>query len=207
MGGTISFVGDLRTDANVIGCGQGCTLDLVNDPDWVIAQWAARVETFNLAAPTTGYAVTFSYGGGTNGAGTAIAPGGFEPYLSLFDGAGNFLLSTYLGEVCPAGANSYDGFCYDVKLDFGTLPGGTYQIALSVYMNMSLAENWGSGTLADGFTGLGNLAGNEDLHYAFDVVQSEIGVPEPATVLLFGTAFLAIVSLRKWSPLRPGKGR
>jgi hypothetical protein len=49
-------------------------------------------------------AIAFSYGGGTNGNGTMVAEGGFEPYLNLFDSAGDFLASTFFGTTCPPGA-------------------------------------------------------------------------------------------------------
>jgi hypothetical protein len=131
-------------------------------------------------------AITFSYGGGTSGNGTAIAESGFEPYLSLFDASGNFIASTYFGTTCPVGTNtnSMTFACYDVALDGGTLAPGDYQIAISAYENMSYAENLGTGNLSDGFTGLGNLAPGEDLHYAFDVIlASTVAVPEPGGVL------------------------
>ena len=58
---------------------------------------------------------------------------------------------------------------------------GSYQIAISAFENMSFVENGGAGTLADGFTGLGNLEPGEDLHYAFDVVLTPAAaVPEPS---------------------------
>ncbi len=175
---TLSFSGDLRADANIIGCGTGCTLDLGvgGDDDGTIAQWAGRVESFTLAGPSTGYAITFSSGGGVNGQGTAIAAGGFAPYLSLFNAAGAFLGSTYFAALIPP--------AYDVQLDFGPLSAGTYQIVISAWENMSFAENLGTGALADGLVGLGNLFQGEDLHYAFDVVLQDATVPEPATILL-----------------------
>src|SRR5450756_490538 len=195
---SISFSGNLRTDANVLDCGLGCTLG-AGHTDADFAQYAAVVDTFTVSTTSTMQAISFSYGGGTNGLGTAIAQGGLEPYLSLFDAAGNFLASTYLGTTCPAGAhtNTLSGQCYDVLLDGGVLAAGTYQIALSAYLNMSFAENYGSGTLADGFTGLGNLLDGEDLHYAFDVdltsTTTTTPVPEPATGSL---VLLAMCGLR-----------
>ena len=180
-----SFTGNLRTNATSIGCGSGCTLGSSNtDGDY--AQWAAVVETFIVGVTSTMQAMTFSYGGGTNGASASIAQGGFEPYLSLFDSAGHFLASTFFGTVCPTGAqtNSNSGQCLDVSLNGGTLAPGTYQIAISAFENMSSAENSGAGTLADGFTGLGNLAPGEDLHFAVDVTLNNASgpsVPEPAT--------------------------
>jgi len=196
---TISFTGNLRDDANVISCGSGCTLGPSNsDVDY--AQWAAVVDSFTVGTESGMQAVTFSYGGGVNGAGTSIAEGGFEPYLSLFDASGNLLASTYFGTTCPSGANTntLSGECFDVSLDGGTLAPGTYQIAISAFENLSSAENLGTGSLADGFTGLGNLADGEDLHYAFDVVlTSAAPVPEPAEAWLLLGTLLTLVSVRR----------
>ena len=145
-------------------------------------------------------AITFSYGGGINGHGTLIPQGGFEPYLSLFDASGNFLASTFFGITCPAGAhiNTASGECFDVLLNGGVLSPGTYAITISAFENMSLAENNGLGTLADGFTGLGNLFPGEDMHYAFDVrLQSTSSVPEPSSLMLLGAVVLGC-GLKIW---------
>jgi hypothetical protein len=174
----ISFTGDLRTDATFLP-----PVSFTTDADY--AQWAAVVKNFHVNSTSTMEAITFSYGGGTNGSGMSIAQSGFEPYLSLFDASGNFLASTFFGITCPTGArtNTVTGSCFDVEIDGGTLQPGDYQIAISAFENMSFAENLGSGTLADGFTGLGNLAAGEDLHYAFDVdlTPTTAPVPEPST--------------------------
>ncbi len=177
----LSFSGNLRTDATVLDCGPGCTLTPANvDSDF--AQWAAAVYSFSVPTPSLMQAVTVSY-----------ADGGFEPYLSLFDASGNFLASTFFGTTCPAGAlvNPTSGECFDVLLDGGTLGVGGYQIAISAFENLSLAENFGSGTLADGFTGLGNLEPGEVLHYAFNVtLTSTSAVPEPSSAGLLTAAAL-----------------
>lgn len=176
-----SFVGNLRANANFTSCGPSCTLTAADD-DGTWAQFAAVSETFHVNALSSVTAVTFSYDGGINGNGASIAAGGFQPYLSLFDSAGNFLASTF----GIAGS--------DVTLDAGNLAAGDYQIAISAYFNMSYAENLGVGTLADGFTGLGNLFFGEDLHYAFDVnlKSAATPVPEPGTVCLVVPAALAV---------------
>ncbi len=201
---TISFVGNLRDDATVTSCGSGCTLDGSNT-DGDFAQWAAVVDSFTVSSASDMQAVTFSYGGGVNGNGTTIAQGGFEPYLSLFDSSGNFLASTFFATTCPSGSrtNTDSGQCFDVSLDGGLLAPGSYQIAISAFENMSFAENNGTGTLADGFTGLGNLEPGEDLHYAFDVVLSPAAaVPEPSLGWMAGGALLAIAGMRRISMLR-----
>ena len=79
----ISFVGNLRTDANVVACGSGCVLDS-SSTDGEYAQFAAVVDSFSVGTTSTMQAITFGYGGGVNGAGQTIAQGGLEPYLSLF---------------------------------------------------------------------------------------------------------------------------
>lgn len=167
-GGTLFYSGDLRTGSNITACGSGCTLQAA-DTDATWAQWAGFSVPFTLASPFDVTAITYGFAGGTSATGAVVAAGGFEPYFSLFDASGNFLDSTYLGTTCPAGAGSVGGNCYDVKLDAGTLAAGSYTLVLTAYENMSLAENTGSGTLADGFTGLGNLNGAENLNYAFDL--------------------------------------
>jgi hypothetical protein len=198
--GTVSFTGDLRSDANFLDCGFACTLGAGNT-DAEYAQWAARSVSFVVAVASPMSAVTFGYGGGINGNGAFIAEGGFQPYLSLFTASGDFLGSTFFGVVCPPGANtdSVSGACYDVGLDGGILAPGMYQLAISAFSNMSYAENLGAGVLADGFTGLGNLAAGEDLHYAFDIIlDSPASVPEPGTgVFLFAGAVAWLLSTRR----------
>lgn len=186
----IFYSGNLRTDATVTDCGTGCTLNPSSNTDGDYAQWAAVVYSFPVYSTTTMEAVTYSYGGGTSLTGATVASGGLEPYLSLFDSNGNFLASTYYGITCPPGANSVGGNCYDVLLNGGTLTPGTYEIALTAWMNQSLAENLAGGLqLSGGFTGLGNLAPGENLNYAFDVILPQNvlpqTVPEPDVVPIF----------------------
>ena len=191
------FSGNLETDATVTGCGAGCTLNQSVNTQYDYAQWAAAVYTFQVTTTTQMEAITYSFGGGTSMTGAVVAPGGFSPYLSLFDANGDFLASTFNGTACPAGAHSFAGNCDDVLLNGGSLLPGTYQIALTAFENMSLAENLGVGTLADGFTGLGNFDGNT-LNYAFDVIlpQQTNTTPEPGT---FGVASVcvALIFLRR----------
>ncbi|MBZ5624983.1 MAG: DVUA0089 family protein [Acidobacteriia bacterium] len=201
-GPILSLSGDLRSTANVTTCGASCTLGPGNS-DGDYAQWAVFVVSFNIPTPETVQIVTFSYGGGANGTGTLISQGGLEPYLSLFDAVGSFLASTYFGITCPsvANTNSSSGQCYDVLLDAGSLPAGSYQVAISAYANMSLAENAGTGTLGDGFTGLGNLFPGEDLHYAFDIdlgAASPLApAPEPDAFGLVAVAAVAFLGIKK----------
>jgi hypothetical protein len=125
-----------------------------------------------------------------------VEKGGFEPYLSLFDGSGNFLASTFFGTTCPGGANPYGGNCFDVLLDAGVLAPGSYTLTLTAFENLSFAENLGTGTLADGFTGLGTLGSGENLDYAFDLVVPGAATPEPGSGALVFIGFAATLALR-----------
>ena len=114
---------------------------------------------------------------------TGFAAGGVDPYFTLFSGSGGtatFHDSNYLQATSTGGDFTWTG----------TLAGGTYEIALGAFENMSFAENLGSGTLADGFIFLGdpNSLGNGS--YSLDVTTV---VPEPsgALLLVFGAATLA----------------
>ena len=199
---TLFYSGDLRTNATVTSCGSGCTLGPSNN-DGDYAQWAAAVYSFHVYTTTAMEAITYSYGGGQSLTGPIVPSGGLEPYLSLFDAGGNFLASTFFGTTCPPGANSLGGNCFDVELDAGPLAPGLYQIALSAFENQSSAENPGSGTLADGFTGLGNLQPGENLNYAFDVIlpQNTVPTPEPA---LPGITIILSVGLILSSRIKTG---
>jgi hypothetical protein len=114
---------------------------------------------------------------------TGFAGGGVDPYFTLFAGSGGtatFYDSNYLQATSTGGDFTWTG----------TLAGGTYEIALGAFENMSFAENLGSGTLADGFIFLGdpNSLGNGS--YSLNVTTA---VPEPsgALLLVFGVAALA----------------
>ncbi len=194
--GILFFSGDLRTDATVLDCGASCTLGPA-DTDGDFAQWAAVVTNFTLTSPGTVLAITYGFGGGISLGGNAVAAGGFEPYLSLFDAGGNFLSSTIFGTTCPGGANPVGGNCFDVLLDAGVLAAGSYTLTLTAFQNLSFAENLGTGTLADGFTGLGNLGSGENLGYAFDLVVPDVPAPEPGSGALFCVCATAILALRR----------
>jgi hypothetical protein len=197
--GILFYSGNLRADATVVDCGAGCTLG-IGDTDADFAQWAAVLTNFTVSTAGPVQAITYGFGGGTSLGGNPVAAGGFEPYLSLFDSSGDFLLSTYFGTTCPPGANAVFGNCYDVLLDAGVLAPGSYTLALTAFANLSFAENLGTGTLADGFTGFGNLAAGENLAYAFDLVLPGAAVPEPSSGALVAVCFAALLILRSRAP-------
>ncbi len=160
---------------------------------------------FTLSAPTTVSIQTWGYGGtanapgGTNAQGTVIPAGGFDPYLSVFNGTGP--TATFRGSnddgACPPGTVSA-GNCRDSTLSLVALPAGTYTLALSAFVNMSFAENLGTGTLGDGFIGLGSFGGQTN-NYAVDISGTNVVVPTLAlsylpNALTFGAQTLNTTS-------------
>jgi hypothetical protein len=138
---------------------------------------------FTLLGPATVSIQTWGYGGtvnapgGKNAQGGSIAPGGFDPYLSVFNGSGptaTFLASNDDG-VCPPGTVSALE-CFDSTLTLPALGPGTYTVVLSTFENMSFAENYGNGTLADGFIGLGSFGGRTN-NFAVDINGATVLVP------------------------------
>jgi hypothetical protein len=151
--------------------------------------------SFVLSAPSDLTIQSFGYGGGTNAAGTLIPSGGFDTYLSLFvgnDSTAIFFASNDDGS-CPPGNPT--PACHDSTLSFPSLAAGDYMLALTVFDNFSFAENFGGGTLGDGFIGLGDYfdaASNStrSSNYAVDVIGTGLAVPEPSSLSMLGSAIL-----------------
>src|ERR1700735_5379482 len=110
---------------------------------------------------------TYGFGGGTNQAGTLIAPGGTDPFVGLFPGTGSgatFINGTSLDLTnypsfvgCPP-ANSVSNFggttCGDVTMLFSSLAAGTYTVLLSDGQFIPNAAVGLGTTLGDGFNDL-----------------------------------------------------
>jgi hypothetical protein len=173
-----------------------------NDPNDVL------LYSFTLNAPATVTIQSYGYGGsvhapgGRNAAGQSIAAGGFDTYVSLFTGSGpgaTFLASNDDG-ICPPG-NPVPA-CHDSTLVMVGLAPNTYTMALTVFDNFSFAENFGTGTLGDGFIGLGDYFDGSSgqvrtSNYAVDIGASSLVVaPEPSSLTLLACAALAVLCLQ-----------
>ncbi len=140
---------------------------------------------------------SWGYGGGVNAAGTIVPSGGLDGYLSIFSGSGPgaAFLASDDDSGCPPGAAT--PLCADPRLALTGLAPGAYTIALSTFGNMSYAENWGGGTLGDGFVGLGSYFDWRTLSertsaYALDITtDGGSQVPEPGSASLMALAALA----------------
>jgi len=164
------------------------------------------VQYFNFSLLTAGSIdlITWSYGGGFNLSGDPIAPGGFDPYLSVFDAGGAQLLTAIDDNgACPP-LNAANGNCFDAELSI-PLPAGNYILALTQSGNFPNGP-----TLADGFSasGTGNFTGGpfldifanqQDGHWALDVAQvdSATAIPEPRWLGLSGLILLLAGRIRQ----------
>jgi hypothetical protein len=149
----------------------------------------------DLQVQSYGYGGTANAPGGVNAAGSVIPSGGFDPYLSLFKGMGSsatFLASNDDG-LCPPGAPA--PACADPTLLLSGLTAGPYVLALTVFDNFSFAENLGSGTLGDGFIGLGDYFDQasgtvRSSNFALDIGSTgaitPTPIPEPGALVLTG---------------------
>jgi hypothetical protein len=128
--------------------------------------------TITISAGTDVLLQTYGFGGGTNAQGTAIAPGGTDPFLAIFSGVGSTaaILTDGMGDPygtsvdltnyasftgCPpAGALNFGGpICADVTMSLSALDAGTYTVVLSdgQYIANAVFDN---GTLGEGFSDL-----------------------------------------------------
>ena len=120
-----------------------------------------------ISIQSYGYNGSSGAPGGTNLAGRVISSGGFDPYITVFKGSGpsaTFLASSDDGPCLPPNGNQ----CPDSSLSL-TLSPGAYTLVVEAFDNMSLAENLGTGTLGDGFTGLGNYDATRTNNFAIDI--------------------------------------
>ena len=130
------------------------------------------------------YSFTVTVAGTVDIVSTGFAAGGVDPYFTLFAG-GDDTATVYDSNYDQAFSTGGD-FAWS-----GSLAAGTWQIALGSFANMSIAENYGVGTLADGFTFLGDPGSLGDGSYSLSLTTP---VPEPSQAWLLGVSLAALAT-------------
>jgi hypothetical protein len=152
---------------------------------------------FSVGALSSVTLRTWSYAGGTNAAGTAIARGGFDPILALFSSTGAFINQNDDGGASVP-ADVVTGAHFDTFLQ-ATLAAGNYTVSVMQFDNFANGPNLSNGFRHDGPGNLTFTAGDcsqgffcdvtgsaRDGHWAFDILNVESastpgvpGVPGP----------------------------
>ena len=162
---------------------------------------------FTVDALSTVGLRTWSYAGGVNGAGQAIARGGFDPIVALFNSAGELV-----GDQDDAGCNKVAADavtrqCWDINFSVN-LAAGNYTASIQQWNKFSVSTNLADGffyqdaeyqNFRNGFVDEMNATRNG--LWALDIINAsplaQAAVPEPASLGLFGAALLGMTALRR----------
>ncbi len=143
---------------------------------------------YDIANNVALYTLVVSVGGTVSIDSTGFGAGGADPYFTLFAGSGvgaTFVDSNYAQAFSTGGDFDYSA----------TLAAGTYEIALGTFANMSFAESDGTGSLGDGFFGIGEPDSLGNGSYSLTVTTPDAPpppVPEPAPWMLSAVGFAAL---------------
>lgn len=175
---------------------------------------------FSVGAPSLITLRSWSYAGGTNAAGQAIARGGFDTILALFNQGSGALISQNDDGGALVSADALTGANFDTFLQTNLSP-GNYLVSVQQYDNFANGPNvsngftrQGQGNFTPGLTNATDCAANQfidvtgvlgghcrDSHWAFDILNVENAteiplnpVPEPATLILLGSSLAFGVS-------------
>jgi MYXO-CTERM domain-containing protein len=159
-------------------------------------------DMFTLGLQSSLTIFTTSYGGGTNVSGTTTGPGGFEPMISLYNGAGNFIIgeevTSPIAHADPSTKLALDAYLFDPSL-----APGTYIAVLTDWLNQQppTATN-----LSDGFVDLGaggstfvdEQLNARNANYTLNFSAAPVSsVPEPASAWLVLVALLGVAVIQR----------
>jgi hypothetical protein len=159
---------------------------ILTDPNAIVSY------LFTLDSNSTVTFQSYSWGGGTNAAGNAIASGGFDPLLTLFNGTtGGYIID----QPDTFGTSNLD---FQLVQD---LAAGNYRAVISASGNFANAVD-PSGNFSDDFTRGATDADfvNVTSAYAFDIKVAKkpaTTVPEPSDLVGTVVAGFTVVMLRR----------
>jgi len=104
--------------------------------------------SFTLSTATTVTLATYGYAGGTMADGTVIAAGGFDPILTLFDGAGVWLNDIEDGLSTEVATDPVTGETFDAFAEL-ELEAGIYTVALTQFDNLAMGGGLDNGFFYD----------------------------------------------------------
>ena len=184
---SVTYSGNLGDSANayLVGSDLGAPVfsdpSAPGDPDATARVVANNVALYQLVLSQAGVLTLSSGPLGT----------GIDPYVTLF--SGNDHGATFV-------ASAQDAFSWS-----SAVLAGSYWVAIGDYENFSFAENWGTGTLGDGFIAIGdpNLLGDGSYSVTASLDTGTPPIPEPSesAMLLLGVAALVT---RAWRARRAG---
>jgi len=158
-------------------------------------------ETFTLSSPSNLLVTTTSYGGGTNLDGSTSGAGGFQPSVTLYTAAGNYVASQQAGS-SVARTDPSTGLAVDAYLSRMNLLAGSYILTLTDWETQQppTATNLSDGFVRYGGTTLVDVGGNtRNATYALNVSvtpASAAAVPEPTTL---GFMLVALSGVLLWA--------
>ena len=194
--GILAVTGSLAVASPVTTYYGGNLTDATNSALVGSGQHLAPADFTDPANNVALYHFNLAQAGNVEFTSTGFAAGGAAPYVTLFAGLGagaGFAQSNYDDAVLG------DGGDFDLVW---ALSAGDYTLAIGAFENLSFAENLGSGTLDDGFIGLGQLLG--DGSYAVAVTAGVAGggggggtvAEPPMPALVLAAAFVGLLALR-----------
>ncbi len=169
--------------------------------------------SFTLGSASTVTMMTLSYAGGVNAAGDLIAPGGFDPILTLFDASGAFLAENDDGTPPDVGVDPVSGGAFDSYFELALGP-GSYILALTQFDGFAAGSHLSDGFQPQTFFSCPNgtfcdTAGkNRTSAWAVDILgvdSATSAVPEPSSIMLLGLGLLAVAGGLRRRP-RGGSG-